>query len=125
MNFTVKRLSEYNAIEGMQILNRLNRAAAPYAKDKKLMGKLKSEFAKYDATNPGESRVLVFMGILDFITNSAPELIFEIVAVMCDVDKKEIAQANALDVVDAILLLKDDVKLMDFLSKRFSLGQSE
>ena len=116
----VKRLSECSASEGLQILSKLNRAIETYANDEEFMSKLRAEFTKYYETSPGEAKFLTLMGIIDLIANSAPELIFELIAIMCDEDVKDISEANAIDVVDAVLILGEDIKLMDFLSKRLS-----
>jgi len=120
----IKKLSEYSTIEGIKILGRLNRAIAPYTKDKEFMAKLKGCFTRVDKKDKDSAGLMIFMEIVELITESAPELLFELVAILCEADKKDIAEANALDVVDAIIMLRDDVRLMDFLSSRFSLGQS-
>jgi len=116
----IARLSEYNTIELMKILSKINRAIAPYSKDKKFMAKLKGCFSKADKNDLESSGFDTFMELIELLTESAPELVFDVLAVLFEADKKDIAEANAIDVLDAIMMLREDVKLMDFLSSRFS-----
>ena len=125
MNINMKKLSDYNATEGMQIISKLNRAITPYLKDKKLIKKVTDCMDKFDPENADESRILMMMGMVDIVANHASGLIFEVIAIISGTDKETIEQANVLDVIDALMILKDDVKFMGFLSKQFSLVQGE
>ena len=124
MNINMKKLSEYDAMEGLRVIGELNRAIAPYAKDKAFIDTLRACVTKPDTGEAG-FQLEVLMEIVHLITHSAPGLIIDILAIMSDSEKADIENANMLDIVDAILLLSDDVRLMDFLSKRFSLGAKE
>ena len=125
MNINMKKLSDYNGTEGMQILTKLTRAITPYLKDKKLRKKFTDFINKFDSENAGESQMLMIMGIVDIVANHASELIFEVVSIMSNTDKDTIKNANALDVIDALMVLKDDEKFIEFLAKRFSALQGE
>ena len=115
--FTVKKLSNYNGADSVQILSRLNRITLEsYAEDEKFASKLRVEFAKYDEASPGEAKLLLLLGIIDLIANSAPDLFSELIAIMCEEDIKEISEANALDIIDAVLILGVDIKLMDSMA---------
>jgi len=115
--FIVKKLSNYNGTDSIQILSRLNRTTLEsYAKDKKFVPKLRAEFAKYDETNPGEAKFLILMGIIDLIANSSPDLFSELIAIMCEEDMKDISEANAIDIINAVLILGADMKLMDSMA---------
>jgi len=116
----IKRLSEYNTIQLIKILAKINRAIAPYAKDKKFMKKLRGCFSKADRNDLESSGFDTLMEIIELLTESAPELVLDVLAVLFEADKKDIEEANALDVLDAIVMLREDAKLMDFLSLRFS-----
>lgn len=120
----MKKLSEYDAMDGLKVLGRLNRAIAPFAKDRKFMASLRASFTKADKKDTAGSGLIVFMELVELITTCAPGLIIELVAIMSDTDKKDVESANLLDIIDALMLLGDDVRLLDFLSKRFSLGEN-
>ena len=117
----IKKLSEYEAIEGLAVMGKLSRAVAPYAKNNALMDKLRACFAQADEDDTGLSGAMVFLDIIDIITNDAPELLLEIISVMSGEDKKKVAKFSLLKIVDALMELKEDEELTSFLSKRFSL----
>jgi len=123
MNINMKKLSDYSATEGIQVLSKLNRAITPYLKDKKLMKKVTDCINKFDPENAGESQIIMMMGIVDIITNHASGLLFEVVAIISGTDKETIEQANVLDVLDALMTLKEDEKFIAFLSKQLSMIQ--
>jgi len=120
MNINMKKLSDYNATEGIQIISKLNRAVTPYLKDKKLLKKFTDCIGKFDQENAGESQAIMMMGMVDIVTNHASGLLFEVVAIVSGTDRETIEQANVLDVIDALMMLKDDEKFMEFLAKRFA-----
>ena len=124
----IKQLSEYDAQEGIKILGRINRALAPYARDKKFISALRACFKtveKKDKDSAENGGFIVFMELVELMTNTAPGLIIELVSVMADRDKKEVEQANLLDLIDALMLLGEDVRLLDFLSMRFFGAQNK
>jgi len=121
----MRKLSDYNATEGVKVLSEVNRAIAPYSKDKKFMTKLHGCLDRLDDDNLEGMELSVYVDIIELITTSAPKLIFDIVAIMSGSDRKDIEAANLLDVVDAVMKLGDDMRFIDFLSSRFSTGASE
>ena len=123
--FKVKKLSEYNTVQLVKILSNINRAIAPYAKDKKFMKKLRGCFSKSDKQDLDSSGFEALMEIIELLTESAPDLVFDVLAVLFEADRKDIAEANAIDVLDAVIMLREDTKLLDFLSSCFSQDQKK
>jgi len=119
---TLKKLSEYESREGLKILGQLTRAISPLAKDKEFMTKLRGCFSQGDKDDLSGSGAIVFIEFIDLITNDAPELLIELVAIMSGRDKKEVAKANLLDIIDSAMELFNDERLVSFLSNRFSLA---
>jgi len=125
MGIVVKKLSEYSALDGLQVLGKLTRAISPYAKNKALIESLQKHFKSSHKDDLRLSGAIIFMDCIETITESAPGLIFEVVAIMSDSDKKTIEEANLLNVIDAVMSLSEDEALKHFLSKRFSLSAKE
>ena len=112
--FTVKKLSTHNGTGSIQILSMLKRTTLEaYSEDKTFVSKLRAEFAKYDEASPGETKFFTLIGIIELIANSAPDLFSELIAIMCEEDIKERSEINAIDIIDAVLILGVDMQLMD------------
>ena len=118
----IKKLSEYGALEGLTIMGKLSKAVSPFAKNKKFMDRLRACFSHADKDDMKQSGAVIFVDIMDLITNDAPELLIEIVSIMSGEDKKKAADFNFLEVADALMELKEDEQLASFLFKHFSLG---
>ena len=118
----IKKLSEYEALEGLTVMGKLSRAVSPYAKNKKFMEKLRGCIANTDESDTGQRNAALFVDIIELITSDAPDLLIDIVSIMSGEDKKKVAKSNLLVMVDALIELREDEQLASFLSKRFSLA---
>ena len=120
----MKKLSEYEALEGLKVLGQLTRAIAPFAKNKEFMDKLRACFSQPEGDDMMARGAALIVDFIDLITTDAPELLIELVAIMSGKDKTSITKANLLEIVDGAMEVFNDDKLVSFLSKRFSLGAS-
>ena len=120
----MKKLSEYNALEGLAVLGKLTRAVSPFAKNQAFMQKMRDVFTPKndDLTLSG---AVVFIDFVDLITAEAPDLIIELVAVMSGKDKKAVGKENLLDIAEQAIEMFNDDRLVSFLSKHFSLERSK
>ena len=118
----IKKLSEYEALEGLTVMGKLSRAVSPFAKNKKFMDKLRGCIANVDESDLGQRNAALFVDMIELITSDAPELLIDIISVMSGEDRKKVAKSNLLVMVDALIELREDEQLASFLSKRFSLA---
>jgi len=120
----MKKLSEYEALEGLKVLGQITRAIAPFAKSKDFMAKLRACFSQANESDIPGSGVTIFIDFIDLVTTNAPELLIELVAIMSGKNKKAMSKEKLLDIADDAMEIFNDEKLVSFLSKRFSLGAS-
>ena len=119
----MKKLSEYNALEGLAVLGKLARAVSPYAKNAVFMQKLRDVFTPRN-DDLALSGAVVFIDFVDLIAAEAPDLVIELVAVMGGKDRKAVGMENLLDIAGQAIEMFNDDRLVSFLSKHFSLGRS-
>jgi len=117
----VKKLSEYEALEGLTVMGKLSRTISPFAKNKKLMDKLRTCLAEWEKDHSKLGEAMFIVDIVELISNDAPELLLDILAIMSGEDKKKVGKSNLLEVVEALMELREDEQLANFLSRLFSL----
>ena len=120
----MKKLSEYNALEGLAVLGKLTRAVSPFTKNQDFMQKMRDAFTPKgdDLTMSG---VAVFVEFVDLITTEASDLVIELVAAMSGKDKKAVGKENLLDIAEQAMEMFNDERLASFLSKHFSLERNK
>jgi len=123
----MKKLSDYNKLNGLRVAGKIARILTPLSKDREFTKKVAECFRQVDRNDTTDDNMKavglkIMLSLADVLFNEAPEELLQIIGAVDGKEGDEAYEGDIFDAVNDAYEILGDEKLVNFFLRFFSSG---